>query len=496
MLEPDGSITKYYPLVKESTKRVLESYLASSSNFYEFVLSIGEYICSESVCEELSFLVAAFSWHIQELHLMNKIRERYHNFPTVLTFTYPSTSYNDRLVNCPTVKSCVENSLSSDIPDWMRAQLLMHQAYYCFPVIPAAETLDTLDEVRELLQSNQELSSFLANITFIEASVHHRTGNMSDSLLLSTKALEMARKLNHQYLLSTCLRSVGNILRNLNPTESISYQEEANVIINKMGIPQRMHEIRNDMGLTLRVLGEDDLALESFLSALEVYDSGYGPDDTISFNIASLCLEMGRYKDALEWINTAFKYHNGLGFPMMFTIKAETLIRLRNFDEVDELIDRAMKLALEIGSERGIGMAHRARGIQQAEMNLWSEALAHLEEAYTYLEPLGLLLLQNSLILELAKVETKLAINKKSVDDSEYSGPWMRKLFLRAEKFKLPGIKMKAAILRADYLTHRGEIELAKKILEEALGIMDSPSVLTLQQEIHSRLEQLTPESR
>ena len=60
-----------------------------------------------------------------------------------------------------------------------------------------------------------------------------------------------------------------------------------------------------------------------------------------------------------------------------------------------------------------------------------------------------------------------------------------------AQKYNLLGIRMKVAILKADYLNMRGDMASARNTLEEALGILDSPSVQSISSEIQERLRNI-----
>ncbi len=487
-MEADGSITKYYPFVTNDTRDILESIMKRATNYYEFALKLGEYVTNVSSSDELAFIAAVHAWRIQEQPLLMKIRERYSESPGIIALTYPTISLGDRYQFGGEVGRIIDYDLKAELPDWVRIKLLLHRAYFCNAVLPSSEAFETLEKIGRLIERNSDLECFRVNEKLIESVTYSNEGDNTNALLSATKGLELARKYNHPYLTSSFLRAQGNLLRNLNPAIAFGYLEESNALINKLGVPQRMHEVRNELGLTCLVLGELDLALESFLSSLEVYETSLGPDDTTSLNISRLYAEMGNYLEALEWIKTSFDYHRGKGFSMMYSLKAEILIRLKRFDEIEELLDQAQKLAIASGSELGLGQVKRVQGIFEASMQRWPEAMSYFEEAHSYFEQLGTMLFINQILFELAKCEMEQAIETGIELDETVSGPWMTRLIHHAEKFKLPGIAMRAAILKAKFLKSREMDVVAREILEEALGILDSPSVQTIRNEIKDEL--------
>ncbi|MHA1137279.1 MAG: tetratricopeptide repeat protein [Candidatus Thorarchaeota archaeon] len=185
------------------------------------------------------------------------------------------------------------------------------------------------------------------------------------------------------------------------------------------------------------------------------------------------------------------QYHDGTGFSMMFSAKAEILVRLNRFEEMDRLLEQAMKIAIASGSEQGIGRVHRVNGIIETEKGNWAEAFSHLEEAYSYLNfPM---LFSNSLLVDLARLEILQSVKSKSDETKvlDIPGPWLSRLEEHAKRYNLPGIKMQAAVLKAELMESNGNSQIAQEILEEALTILDSPNVQTLRNEIHERLRNL-----
>jgi len=487
----DGTIMKHFPFVSDETRGVLESVMKRAVNYYEFALDLGEFVLNQSSSEELALIAAVHAWRIQEQRLLQRMAEHFSESPGIVAFTYRTTSVQDRFEFAEVVSQNADAALEETLPSWIQVTLLSHKAYMGSTVFPIANTHENIEDIRRIIASDPELNCFLIYVNILQAILFIEEGDMTNGLHSSMKGLELARKYNHQYHLSSCLRSTGNILRNVNPVESIDYLEEANSVITKLGVPQRMHEVRNDLGLTFTVLGEYDLAVESYLSALEVYDSGLGPDDTVSFNLAHVYSQMGHHLDSLEWIDTAFNYHDGKGFSMMYSLKAESLIRMNKFEEVDALLDEAQQLALASESEHGIGRVHRARGIYAAAKELWPEAISHLEEAYSYLTSKDSILQTNAILLELARVESEQSMHSKTSLEDDVSGPWMTKLLQHARKYRLPGIAMQAAILQSDLLTSMNKTSLAREKLETALDILDSASVGSIRNEIKERLSGL-----
>lgn len=51
-MKPIGTITNYFPFLKEETISVLTSVMDAATNYYDFVLRLGNKICDEDVSQD------------------------------------------------------------------------------------------------------------------------------------------------------------------------------------------------------------------------------------------------------------------------------------------------------------------------------------------------------------------------------------------------------------------------------------------------------------
>ena len=90
----------------------------------------------------------------------------------------------------------------------------------------------------------------------------------------------------------------------------------------------------------------------------------------------------------------------------------------------------------------------------------------------------------------IALTQSEIQLTDESTDD-DTSGPWMVKLESHVRRKDYPGIRMHAALLRAQFLAKQGRNEEAKEVLYNALEILDSPTVKTLRSKIQKMLDDL-----
>lgn len=77
MMEPIGTITQYFPFIKDETKSILQKMMVDSSNYYDFVQRLCDFVLSS----DSPVMVVYFSIHHSMLaldhKLVDKIREKY-----------------------------------------------------------------------------------------------------------------------------------------------------------------------------------------------------------------------------------------------------------------------------------------------------------------------------------------------------------------------------------------------------------------------------------
>ena len=145
-----------------------------------------------------------------------------------------------------------------------------------------------------------------------------------------------------------------------------------------------------------------------------------------------------------------------------------------------------MSLASAIESETALYLY--SRGLYELKSGNPQTAIDSLEQALAIFEQLNIQISINRCLIALTQAEIQLA-SESGTEDS--SGPWMVRLESHARKKDYPGIQMHAALMRAEFLAKQGRKEEAQEVLQDALDILDSPSVKTLRKKIKKMIDEL-----
>jgi tetratricopeptide (TPR) repeat protein len=193
-------------------------------------------------------------------------------------------------------------------------------------------------------------------------------------------------------------------------------------------------------------------------------------------------------KQALQWATESFRIEGGKGDITMHFAILRALLLLGRFDDADHHIDRLHKLSLESAVEDDQATFLYGRGLYELKSGDPQTAIDTLEQALAINEQLNIQTAINRCLIALTQAEIQLA-SRSGKEDS--SGPWMVRLESHARKKDYPGIQMHAALLRAEFLVKQGRKEEAQKVLQDALNILDSPTVKTLRKKIKEKIDDL-----
>jgi tetratricopeptide (TPR) repeat protein len=164
------------------------------------------------------------------------------------------------------------------------------------------------------------------------------------------------------------------------------------------------------------------------------------------------------------------------------------LILLGRLDDADHHLNELHKLSLESATEDDQALFLHGRGLYELKSGNHQAAIDSLEQALLIFEQLNKQIGINRCLIALTQAEMQLASKSKTEDTS---GPWMVRLESHARKKDYPGIQMHAALLRAEFFAKQGRKEEAQEVLQEALTILDSPTVSTLRTRIQKMLDDL-----
>jgi tetratricopeptide (TPR) repeat protein len=480
-------INNYYPFLDKESIQILDSLMEVAPNYIAFVDNLVNIICTDDPSSELRYLGLIHAATIANKDSMIRIRNSFDDDIIVNALTFWATKSSMTKEAASDFFRITEDALSTKPEQWIAISLLV-DASSLISDFPEANKY--LDKAKTMIENNEKLQFCKGYLHLLQGMILRREGSIDDAEEEFERGIENSKEFDNSYLEVHLLESLASTLKEKNTHVALEKLEKAYGLSKQLGDTEEVRSILNSMGLVYTVLGEYDLALQAHLESLERQKSETGV--SMSVVLARLYCDLGRGKEALEWIQWGESAKGEGWISIMWHLaKALSLIRLEKVDDAASILDTAREMAFKSGSDWTMADYYYVQGNFYLAINDTDSALEYLERSIGISEPMMLQLFINRSLIALTKTEIAQVSKTKVGADPESSGRWMSKLATHAKKMNYPGIRMQHAILKAEYQSIRNDYESARETLEVALEIYDSPSVKSLKKTIREKITEL-----
>lgn len=493
-MKPIGTITKYYPLVDDETRTTLDSLMHEAENFYDFLVRLGERICSDDVPLSLAFLAARWSWLARVVETEDCIVERYKDTPIIRPWTFPRMDALEGVRLQTKMVNALHDAISSNPEDWV----LMHLYFRSITVQAATpEGMEAYEAAKKLLEKTPKLECFKTDVLLADAEIKDLEGDTRGALELYKEVLERARTQDDRWSVVTLLLYLARILALTDFQKAMKLVDEAYRTSKDLAIPVLVRNTLNSMSRISHKLGEYDLALKSMFEAAEQKISPRFTDSHLPLDVSMIYSDLGDGKEALNWA-LMYDFPEGEGGPAGLSVHccpditfARALLLLNRTGEASNYIDSLKEKAFKSGWEPWLAGFYLVSGqydIAMGDIPNGMELINHALEIYERLDMQSFI---NRTLIALTKAEILEYKPDDNVPDPRDSGPWMTRLEKEATDKRLTGILMQHAMLKAEFRMKLKQIDAACEILESALEISEQPTVKTLREQIMIQLKEI-----
>jgi tetratricopeptide (TPR) repeat protein len=493
-MKPIGTITKYYPLVDDETRTALGSLMYESENFYDFLVHLGERVCSENVPLSLAFLAAMWSWLARVRETEDGMVERYKDTPIIQPWTFPRMSPLEGVRLQTKMVNALHDAISSKPEDW----ILMHLHLRSITVQAATpEGMEAYEAAKKLLVETPRLECFKTDLLHADARIRDLEGDTRGALELYQDVLERARAQDDRWFVVTILLDLGKILALTDFQRAMRLVDEAYQFSRDLAIPVLVRSTLISMSDISHKLGEYDLALKSMFEAVEQKTSHRFTDSHLPLDVSMIYSDLGDGKEALNWA-LMYDFPEGKGGPAGLSVHccpditfARAYLLLNRASEASKHIDSLKEKTFKSGWEPWLAGFYLVSGQYDIAMGEVPNGMELIQRALEIYERLDMQTSINRALITLTKAEIREFRQNESVSDPRDSGPWMTRLEKEATEKRLTGILMQHALLKAEFRMKLKQIDAAREILESALEISDQPTVKSLREQILSQMKNL-----
>jgi tetratricopeptide (TPR) repeat protein len=391
----------------------------------------------------------------------------------------------------------IEKLLDTNPDDWIALQAHLFKAAILY-LVP--EAFDSLLSAENLLDANPELDCFRDWFYLTEILLRRYEGDVERVSILREKALKKSREYDDPLSEIAILIQQTEFMMNIDITRAMEFTQTAHVLASELGVPSLKTMAIQGVGMVSAVLGEYDLALHAWIESVEELQARGAPECHSYIRIAQLYADLGEGKNALEWAKIAMEVDERSARPgglddhiCPHVAMANALIIAGKLDEAEKYIHKSHEIALRSGQELLLSMYYYVQGLFEIASGDASSGKDSLTRALeisdrTNGHPARL----NRILLALTKAEIDLyeSQGRSDIDPSD-SGPWMHRLEHESRKKGLQGIQMQHALLKAEFQEKMDLTNVAIGTLENALSNHDSLGVISLRNQILSKIQEL-----
>jgi len=488
-MKPMGTITKYYPFIDEETKTILDSLMEDSSSYYNFVQRLCETVLENEVPVYLAYLAAVHAWWTRKSDSIELIQERFNDVPIIRPWKFtPDITDIDQAKYHDAIVDSIERAMETPLDDWILTELHLLHAYFHYPYLgDIPSLLEPLDKAKLLIEDNHLLNCFESLICTLEGWAKGVEGYVDESFDVLQRGEHLAEAHDDSLYKYLNLINQEAIYLYMNMKEALALCEDLFALAQDLDVPYFIAEVLNDSAVTFESAGEYDLAISSHLEVRKIV----GESDFTSQMLSRIYATLGDGQRAFEEINPYIIGNTASIIPMWYLRRARALALLNRPEEAECDLETIHPQIMKSGSDMFLGVYYHASGVIEMAKGDFLAALDFLERSWEISAGVPRVLTQNSILLDLARVELELARGLADTTKTIVPGRWLSKLEKHASERDLPGVRMQTALLKSEFYQNHGQLKDALGTLRNALKITDSPGVNTIRRIIKERINEL-----
>ncbi|MHA2249607.1 MAG: tetratricopeptide repeat protein [Candidatus Kariarchaeaceae archaeon] len=310
-------------------------------------------------------------------------------------------------------------------------------------------------KIKETIGNKQEISFALNNV----ATIHYYLGNYEKSLSMNKKVLEINQSLGNKLDMASTLNNIGVDYHTIGNLDlALNHYEQSKELYEQIGNKQSIAMSINNIGGIYENQSKYEAALENYLQSLQIR-KGIGNELEIAdslFTLISLCLEMNKNELAQECMTDLEK------------------IKQRNDNK---LIDLSYKLS------KALILKKQIRAKDKLESHLLFEQIINDEILDYQMTIFAMFNLCELLIEELRSYGSEEVIDEiKTITD---------KLLNIAKEQNSYSILAETYLLQSKLELLVGDLELAKRLINQALFTAEEKGLMQLTMKISEEYDAL-----
>ncbi|MFX1367300.1 MAG: hypothetical protein ACFFAY_01695 [Promethearchaeota archaeon] len=475
-VEPVGTITIYLPFLNEKDRERVIVLMTEASRYDHFVRMLCEEVVANPTSCELAFLTRIHLEYVSDENLFGRFYEAHNETEFLRPFVLRRTN-ND--FDWETLAYAAEDELEKNPPSWIQFELLIFIHYLAVtndlggPIEHAAK-----ERMASLLDENPKLGCF-KSYYYNQLRCRERfQGQMNEAMKYCRKSLKLAKKYNDR------IREAGDIFMHADALlvfgNECEDEQEIHYYLNKATSIFRELGLKNGLASVLSALHVHSFKRAEFNESLRCnlqrfeFEQELGKFNTLTARAtAGAYEEVGRIKDALEWMHIALESVTQASRlrPILEIDLAQTLIAKGSLSEAWQYISSGLEGILASGEEMSLGNYYLALGHYERKMGDYESAMDSFTQSYEIALHYNRIPRIRFAVQALAETEVQMLVPTPENMSTPYSGKWMKQFEEMVYDKGMPGYDGIFLLLEARLRIKQSRFEEAERIIDKVMDL-------------------------
>jgi len=490
MTDERGYVTKDLPFLDASNRKVIESVLKRTRDYWDFAEALAVEVLDPSTHPNLIYLAL---YHVSRLvneKALNQILDAYPDLP--VPFPFYGASGNDYYHDKPIIERAIELNKNPVITFYMLMRLFRTTN------TGSPEEDEVTKRIEEFLTKHPQLKLHSADYLSHSGYRCKLTGQPQESFNMMLEALQLARESGdkwHQISVLTLLGELAGQWKKGKDTfsDAKKYLGEAVVLSREINDKAGLANSLNTMGCFAAGRGEFGEALDCFMDSVMMYSElGHIPG-ACAYNLAGAGFEAGYEVDIREWRQIVQALEDKFG-PYVHFQEVQDHIRQGNIKEAEASFSVAKKMTMELGLETALAYLYRVEGSLLRAKGDLDSAIDIVQKAVDINERANRQVRVRHCLRDLVEMELELFSPTDANRGDEYSGPWMKRLVEEVEINDIPGYYGRFLVMQSELRMRQGRHDEAEDILDAVLEMSDNSAMRFLHRDALAKKEKWVEE--
>ncbi|MGY5865121.1 MAG: hypothetical protein RTV41_11015 [Candidatus Thorarchaeota archaeon] len=487
-MEPLGTITVYFEFIDEDTRKILESIMTETDNYFDFVNMLTQRVLNTDSSDLVVYFAIHHAAQLLDLKTIDLIGQKYSDIPILQPNICFARHFQGKTDDYQNIIKAADDVLSIHPDDWLALEMrFMKYEAESFNYPKVVCDTKNLDVIQKLIEGNP-LFKFYNTVLYSNlARIANLDGDLEGWNRYNQLALENAREQDDQVRLAYCLIEQA-LISSGDRALARELLLESLEIMDRLGSTEGYASVLERLSTLEMIRGEFTSSIDNYLKVVSIREGLDQETGIMSLMLSSLYNSIGEYESGLDWGRMAEEQHKHRPsfVPRAVMSQVWSLVLFDRIAEAELILDTVHETVLKSGRDHNLAWLHFVIGLIEFAKGNPVAATSSLEESLKIFEAVDQTQrYQNMTLYYLARFEVLQA------DANTEVLPYLTLLEDRASSEDLPGILGQALMLKSELALIQNDDSSLLDAIQELRELTKEPRMTHLVPFVESLLDRI-----